>query len=149
MKNNTHQSGFSLVELLAALTAASMVALTAGIILFYAYRAWTDNKATVERQQDGTVAMTFLAKALRDGTNAVCTTDTLDIGATNATRRFQRSADQILKYYPGGVGGASIVITSNVTAFACTRVTGGVEVSLALETKAGTVTHDTMIHFRN
>ena len=40
--------GYSLIELLAAAVAASVLALTAGTILFHAYDAWDENHAAVK-----------------------------------------------------------------------------------------------------
>lgn len=149
MKDNANGGGFSLIELLAGLAAAALIGLTAGIILVFAYRSWITNKATVERQQDGAVVMTFLARALRDGSNWTYSAGTLDVGASNGLRRFS-VRDQSLYYNPNAANlDSEMLITSNVTSFVCSNATGGASVTLALDTGDGTVTQQMVIHLRN
>ena len=48
MKNrDRNRSGFSLVELMAGALAASVLAITAGTMVFHAYNGWTENSNAV------------------------------------------------------------------------------------------------------
>jgi len=68
---NAH--GFSYVEVLAAVVAASILALTAGIILVYATRNWQNLGSALTLQRDEQIAMDLLMRLTRAGTNLTFT----------------------------------------------------------------------------
>ena len=71
------KGGFSLVELLAAMAAAAILALTAGAMLWYGYLGWTRARGSVELQRDMRAATDIFTRAARAGTNLVASTGTV------------------------------------------------------------------------
>ncbi len=68
------RAGFSLIELVAGMLAAAVLALTAGSMLWYGYRGWRRTVDAVELQRDSRVAMDVLTRSMRAGTNMTFTT---------------------------------------------------------------------------
>jgi prepilin-type N-terminal cleavage/methylation domain-containing protein len=156
MTNRKNRNGFTLLELLAGLTAASMIALTAGLILFYAYRALRQDQDLVQMQQDGSTALFMLARAARDATNVdLSHSEQLDIQTTNGvTRSLYVDPGTRRLYFTLDVNDPNAAIAATtwpvVTAgFTYSNVTDGVGVHLVLQGSDGPMVHDTIIHLRN
>lgn len=65
MTTQCKRSGFSLVELMAGMLAASIVALSVGSILYFSWVSWKRNNDSVNMQRDASLAMRVLAKEIR------------------------------------------------------------------------------------
>lgn len=67
----SRQSGFTLVELMVGLIAASILAVTAGLMLAQAYQGWIRAMAVADMERDAAVALHTLDVAVRGASNAV------------------------------------------------------------------------------
>lgn len=63
--NARQQIGFTLVELLIGMVAASVLALTAGSLLANTYRGWVRSLALADLERDGMVAVSAINYAVR------------------------------------------------------------------------------------
>ncbi len=63
------RAGFTLLELLAGIVAAAVLALTAGSMLWYGYRGWQRVGDSIGMQRDMRAAMDVMCRAIRAGTN--------------------------------------------------------------------------------
>lgn len=66
--------GFSLVELLVALSAASILALTMGVMMWSATLSWKRTGRSVELQRDMRASMDVITRMARSATNMLFTT---------------------------------------------------------------------------
>lgn len=91
MKKNS-QKGFSLVELMIGIVAASVLALTAGALLGSIYKGWARSVAMADMERDAAVALHSLDLAVRGATNVVWSGSTLTAyWPTNTTKVFTAS----------------------------------------------------------
>ncbi len=60
------QSGFTIVEMMVALLAGVVLALTVGAMIVFAYMAWAHNSDAVKVQGDGSVAMIVISREIRE-----------------------------------------------------------------------------------
>ena len=75
MKRRSHrQGGFSLVELLVALTAASILALTMGAMMWSATLSWKRTGQSLELQRDMRASMDVITRMTRSATNLLFST---------------------------------------------------------------------------
>jgi len=94
--NHTSCSGFTLVELMMAMLATAILALTVGSLLVFAWKGWRINNESVNMQRDVSLAMKIMAREIRkasienitDGNQLTC------INATN-TVSFTVSDDDL------------------------------------------------------
>lgn len=109
-------AGFTVVEVIAALAAAAVLALTMGAVLFHMWRGWRANKAYSEMQRDGIVALRAIDRAVREGSpNRVSVVvDRLHVLTTNGLRRSFYAQGASLMYNPDqDGGGVAIALASN------------------------------------
>lgn len=71
MKTIITQRGFTLVELVIGIAAASLLALTVGMMLAAAYRGWVRSLAVADLERDMSVAVHTLDMAVRGAEDAV------------------------------------------------------------------------------
>ena len=69
MSTSARKSGLTIVELMAAIAGASILALAAGSMVFFGYRTWQRLGDAVNMQRDSTVASRTLAATARAATN--------------------------------------------------------------------------------
>ncbi len=60
------RSGVTIVELMMAMLAGSILALTSGIVLMHGYRVWSRNTAATAIQRDAAVTVEMLQRKLRE-----------------------------------------------------------------------------------
>jgi len=108
MKDFKRKQGFTVVELMATIAAATVLALSAGIVLTVGYREWVNDTGIVEMQRDATFAVDMMAKSIREANPSTVTASsgTLNIG----TRSFYSSADDLMYDPNTGTGGDEIVL---------------------------------------
>ena len=137
MKRPEHNAGFTMVELLVALAAASVLAVTAGITLVYSHSGWRRNNAAMELQRDATLAMYRLSRAVRGASGNDVTTPLAGQSAerlTIQTTEFRVDGDHLLYDPDTGIGGNEIVIVDGrLKTFTVTSLSTGIGVSIVLE----------------
>lgn len=137
MKRPEHNAGFTMVELLVALVAASILAITAGITLVYCYSGWCRNNAAVELQRDATLAMYRLSSAVRGASATDVNTPLAGQSAERLTIQQTefRVNEKHLLYDPNtGIDGDEVVIVDGrLKTFTVTNLSTGTGVSIVLE----------------
>ncbi len=137
MKRPEHNAGFTMVELLVALVAASILAITAGITLVYGYSAWCRNNVAVELQREATLAMYRLSLAIRGASTTDVTTPLAGQSAEQLTIRSTefRVNEKHLLYDPNtGIDGDEVVIVDGrLKTFTVTNLSTGTGVSIVLD----------------
>ena len=68
-RHGRNPHGFTILELMVGLVSASILALTSGLMLYYAYTVWQRLGASVNLQRDEQIAMNMLVRMTRSGTN--------------------------------------------------------------------------------
>lgn len=63
------QRGFTIVELLVAVVASAVLALTAGAMLWYGTLGWRRTREAVDLQRDMAVTLDVMSRSVRAGTN--------------------------------------------------------------------------------
>ena len=118
------QSGFTLLELLVAMLAAAVLALTAAVMLVYAYRAWQANGDAVLAQQEGTLAVDMLSRSLREAAavDVVILPGRVNIGPASF---YAIGADLVYDPETGAGGDEMTVIDGRLTAFAVSTLPAG------------------------
>lgn len=92
IKKQISKRGFTIVELMIALLVSSILILTAGIMLYYGWRAWHRNSVKMALQGDAIYAMDVLDRAIRPANNAY-----LEI--INAGSELKQSNKNFLRFY--------------------------------------------------
>ena len=139
MKRPEHNAGFTLVELIIALAAASILAITAGITVVYGYSVWRRNNAAVELQRDATLAMYRMSRAIREASAADVTTPLAGLSAEQLTIqptefRVNVNGDCLLYDPNAGTDGDEVVIVDGrLETFTVTNLATGTGVSITLE----------------
>lgn len=137
MKRPEHNAGFTMVELMVALAAASVLAVTAGITLVYSHSGWRRNNAAMELQRDATLAMYRLSRAVRGASANDVTTPLAGQSAerlTIQTTEFRVDGDHLLYDPDTSIGGDEVVIVDGrLKTFTVTNLSTGIGVSIVLE----------------
>jgi prepilin-type N-terminal cleavage/methylation domain-containing protein len=137
MKRPEHNAGFTMVELMVALAAASILAITAGTTLVYSYSGWYRNNAALELQRDATLAMYRLSRAVRGASAADVTTPLAGQSAarlTIKTTEFRVNEKHLLYDPDTGIDGNEVVIVDGrLKTFTATNLSTGIGVSIVLE----------------
>jgi len=156
MHGKGQRRGYSLVELLAGMLAASILALTLGTMLFHAYDAWDDNHDAVNLHRDGRNAMDLITRAIRDASMARVTTAennnlVIQNEAGTSSVRFWRTGRSLLYDPDTGAGGDEIVLVEarDAARFNVTMTAADVTIRLDLERGDETIRFDSTVAFRN
>lgn len=112
--------GFSLVELLMGMVAASVLALIIAIVVGYSYGGWMRMRAMAELQRDAAIAMRGIAIELRPVSNDVAT----------VVGRFVKTGDKL--QYTRADGTGMDLVQANLVAFSVTPASNRVDVALVL-----------------
>jgi prepilin-type N-terminal cleavage/methylation domain-containing protein len=146
--------GYSLIELLAAALAASVLALTAGTMLFHAYGAWNDNHAAVNVHRDARHAMDMLTRAVRAASRSqIVTAENNNLVIDNVvgagTTRFWR-AERDLMYDPDtAVSGDDKLVKDAITTFTVSSTATAITIQLRLDRDGEALLLDSVTAFRN
>jgi len=155
MQKRTQSAAFSLVELLVAMVAGAILAITGGTMIFHAYNAWDDNHAAVNVHRDGRNAMDLMSRAIRDASFArVVTARNNDLEIRNAAGtssvRFQRSGRNLTYDPDTGVGGDEIdLVVGGATQFVATPSATAITIRLDLDRAGEAMRFDSVTAFRN
>jgi prepilin-type N-terminal cleavage/methylation domain-containing protein len=128
--------GFTLVEVLVAIVAASILVLTGGAMLYFSYLGWQRDTNAVDMQQDGSAAMLAITRYVRAAQPGGLTAGggVLTITTSNATVRISKSGSQLIFDPNTGVGGNELaLVPSRVVSFTPVAMTNRVGVTLILQ----------------
>ena len=75
MKTKRTKQGFTIVELLVAMVAFSIMILAVGLMLIYGWLGWRKNTHSVNMQRDAVLAMEQIAREVRNSNIAEITDD--------------------------------------------------------------------------
>lgn len=92
--------GFTLLELLAGIVAASILVLTAGILLRFTYVSWHRMGDSVEMQRDEQIAMDMLTRLTRAGNSMTFTNSRYTIQRNGGPAAAIYAASSSLYYDP-------------------------------------------------
>jgi prepilin-type N-terminal cleavage/methylation domain-containing protein len=141
--------GFTVVELLAAMMAGSILALTVGIVLVHGFAAWRANCQTVDLQREGSLAMKALGRAIRESPSTAVSVaaDQVTIG----TRRFRRlpSGDFIWDPDTAAAGDEVTVVQGRMTVLTNVLAPSGLSARMVLQDRSGRVVLEDAWAFRN
>lgn len=132
MKRSKHNAGFTIIELMVVLAAASVLAITAGMTLVFGHSGWHRNNAAMELQRDATLAMYRLSRAVRGASAADVTTSASQL--TIQTTEFRVNGDHLIYDPNTGTDGDEVVIvdSSRLRTFTVTSLATGTGVSIIL-----------------
>ena len=137
MKNRKHKVGFTLVELMVSMLASSIIALTAGTMLFYGYVGWTKNNSSIEVQRDGTLVLDMLSRAIRAAaeTNITMEVDGFRVATTDGEVAFLSSGNSLTYHYvANGLPEQMILVDERLALFSPSLVTNkGMRVDLRIQ----------------
>jgi len=116
------KKGFTIIELMVGVVLSSILAITAGVMLYYIFSSWKNNSIAVELQRDATVAIDMMARRIRPspgtyirsgGSQYFSDADSISIGQLSSpTENFWRSGDTL--WYSHG-SQRFVIIPSNQT----------------------------------
>lgn len=156
--------GFTLIEIIVALVSASVLALTAGLMIYYAFLAWTRVSDTVEVQRDASLASYMICRRIRGAMVSEVTSPgqglSADVLAIPPRAFYPAGSDlaynpagRMLVYDPdtdpGSVDDEVVLVNNRLDSFVCTHVTNGIRVSLDLSGVDDDIHLDTVAFFRN
>ena len=148
----TPTQGFTLVELLVATLASSVLALTVGIMLMISYRAWMANRNYVDLQRDISLTQTVMDKWVREASHweVTVTNSQVLIVTSTGSRRLYSDAGSLLFDPDTESAGDELVVSSNrVTSFNAVGTPLGVTIDLLLEEEPVEAALHTFIGHRN
>lgn len=92
MRNKIPKAGFSLIELMMAMLATSILVLAVGSMLVYGWMGWKRNNDSVAMQRDVSLAMRIIAREIRrTPMTGITVGDTLTCINANGTYAFTAS----------------------------------------------------------
>ena len=147
--DKTRKSGFTIVELMAAVVATAIFSLAVGSMLVYAWMGWIQYTDSVQMQRDATLAMRIIEKEIRrtaiegitPGSSLIC---------TNAAGQVSISKNGSDLDMQVNAGTAFPLVRDVVTAFKSeTNANGSVQVALGLDTGNDNSTITMTIYSRN
>ncbi|MBC8206077.1 MAG: prepilin-type N-terminal cleavage/methylation domain-containing protein [Kiritimatiellales bacterium] len=122
MKKQNHKNGLTLIELMVAMVAASIIILIASLILIMAFRSWRVNNAYVNLRRDSAFAFTMMARNVRESD-----TDEVEWAGGTLTIPSSVLGKPTVSYYRDGEalrynenGGTMTLIHDNVDEFSAT-----------------------------
>ena len=146
--------GYSLIELLAAALAASVLALTAGIMIFQSYGAWEDNHAAVNVHRDARHAMDMLTRAVRAASpSQIVTAENDNLVIDNAVgagaTRFWRDERKLMYDPDTAVSGDDELVKDAITTFTVSSTATAITIQLRLDRDGEALLLDSVTAFRN
>jgi hypothetical protein len=152
MKKIQYKNGLSLIELLVAIVASSIVILTVAMILIMAFRSWRINNAYVELRRDASLAVYLISRDIResDVDDVMTATDgELELDdhppARNNGVTYEKVGDTLTRT------GFGTIIPRGVQAFSnqYSGADDGVYVTLGLANDSVAITNRVFVNTRN
>lgn len=138
------KKGFTLVEMMAAMLAGVVLALTAGAMLIFGYTAWADHTDSVKMQNDASLAMLVIGREIRESGLADITYAANGIMfATNAVRSNATAvvvSGSQLVFQPDGF----VLVEDWVNSFNAQM--NGSSVDIMLQLRGGRRMNETMVN---
>jgi prepilin-type N-terminal cleavage/methylation domain-containing protein len=141
MKNGAKARGFTLLEVAITLAAGVVLAITAGLMLYYCQVAWRREQDGVAMQQDARVTMTMIGRMVRNVSTGQVWMAAQELRVTNEFGYGRFFADgTTLRFDPNPqVAGDEVALVSGrLREFAVSQVPSGVRVVLGLQAGDGT-----------
>ena len=138
-----------MVELMLTMTAASIMAITIGSVLYFVWVSWRSNNESVEMQRDATLAMHAIVREIRrTPVDGITTGSSLVCVNTNGTYTFVQSGDNLDIQYESG---ESFTLVRGIVSSFNTVSTNhrAVVVSLELNTQSDNSSIKNTIYSRN
>lgn len=157
MNHQSHCHSFTLIELLVSLVAAAMLALTAGLMVFFGYRTWQRNQDLACLQEDATVALATVSHVLRGASAADVSVSTGQLtvkqrdgnGTVTRTARIYVSARNLL-YRPDITSTTeAVLVKGRLDSFVPQLEPGRVAFTLVVSGNGRTMAYDSVRSFRN
>lgn len=152
MKGRSRKTGFTLVELIAAVAAAAVLVLAVAATLLFAYRGWARIRGAVDLQRDGTVALEALRYAVRGAAPADVSLagSRIEVAGSGATVAIYQSGDSLmLDPDTGAAGDEQRLVHGRLTAFVPAKVNQSVTVQLSLREGDDRFEATETVHCRN
>ena len=145
--------GFTLVELMVAALAFSILALAVGSMLVFGWQGWKRSNDLVEMQRDATLTMMMISKEIRNATFDEIT-DGAGISFGGSGTSFNGSGSSIVRndgmvVLRGGLQSGSFITTRQVKEDAAGQTNKWVEVAFTLETTTETEPYSIKVSPRN
>ena len=152
MKRN-NKGGFTAVELMASMLATSIVGLTAGVILYYGYRGWSDNNLAIEVQRDATQVMDMLSRSIRGAAEPQITMEAngIRVATTDGEVAFLGDGGDLIYHYEvGGLPTQMTLVDDRLAMFNLSLTTDqGVAVELRIQEEDESCQSGGFFGFRN
>jgi hypothetical protein len=141
MSDRRRLRGFTLVEVAITLMAGVVVAMTAGLVLYYCQMAWRREQDSMAMQQDARVAMVLIGRLVRNVTTGEVWVAAQELRITNSVgycRFFADGNTLRVDPNPNVVGDELALVPGRLQSFAVSNLTYGVRVLLGLQAGQGT-----------
>lgn len=157
MNHQSHRHSFTLIELLVSLIAAAMLALTAGLMVFFGYRTWQRNQEIACLQEDAAAALATVSQVLRGAVAADVSVSAGQItvkqrdgnGTVTRTARIFTSGRNLV-YRPDITATTeAVLVKGRLDSFAPQLESGRVSFILVMSGKGRTMAYDSVRSFRN
>lgn len=132
--------------------AATVLALTAGNLLFYGFRGWSQDVAAIDGQRDAGFAIDLMNRALRNAaaTNVTVLSSEVRVLDGSVEKSFAAAADRLVYDPDTSVNGDEmVVISSGLQSMQPVLQTNAVDVVLRLAGWPATMEFATHVAFRN
>ena len=144
------KAGFTLVELLVAAIAASVLAITAGALLYAGILNWMKDRASMQLQGDALFTMDIFSRAIRPA--SISDVTRADTVLTIGKKSFYRAGNTL--YYDPDItlsGNETAIVPNKVTNLSFTKdlVMHSVTVNMTLTDKGRTVALNFNVGNRN
>ena len=149
--------GFTVIELVLGMAAASVLAVTMSMMLFFAYTTWSRNSRALEMQRDATLSMQTMAKSLRQASatgvdvSQVSRLVVSNQGTATLTSFYQQGSDLFCNPALNSGGTPYRLVQGRLIplGFTHSNITQGVTLRLRLQDGAETLEMNNSICFRN
>ena len=104
------RQGFTLAEMIVAILAAAILALTAGAVFVSSFKGWLNVSRAVDMQRDAYAALDSLSRAVHMGTNMTFVTGTVFTVqyGDRPNSQFYRSGGDFIAVSPPGATGVTV-----------------------------------------
>jgi len=127
--------GFTLAELLVAMLASAILALTAGAMLWYGTLGWRRTREAVDLQRDMAATLDVMTRSVRAGTNLVFATGavfTVRFADRPTARVYANGNDLVYRPNVSDAGNEMTLADGTLRRFAVTVVSNGATVVVVL-----------------
>ncbi len=107
--------GLTIVELLVAMVAASILALAVGAIMYYSYRGWASVQSVGNMERDGSLAMQAVAKEVRGAASSNVAAVASRFAKVGDKLRYTRAGNSMDLVQQGVQSFTNIVSANKVT----------------------------------